>query len=449
MRLEARHDATPRLLPLLAVLLGITPLAHDLTPVALWLDRSADVEGSVQLAGPFAAGAAAWAASRDRRRNMGDLLASTSRNPYLRTLARWLVNVGWMAAFYIALCATYLSITAFQATWGGPDLWPAGAGLVALIVCSAAGFALGLVLRTRFAAPLAAVGTLVVILGVRTAAQSDLQAGIGLLSPVYPGFGLGATVFYAPQPDLSMLKMVCDMGLLAIALGVIAWHFRADRPSIRRAVGILLPAGLIVTAAAVGLDATARSDGHGIVVPAFRDAAADRIIPYTPVCTRTPLPVCVHPAYDGGSELTILATTINKIVAPVLGVPGMPVRAEQLPIGAPEGVQGDPPVLPIQPNTIHGTVLGAPEAQWFAADMALSLFTGTHVNPELATPAQRALAVYLLKQARYGGGGVPADPAVSAAAARFAALTPAARDSWLTIHLAALRAGYLAPADVP
>ena len=276
MRIEVRHDATPLLLPLLAVLLGITPLAHDLTPVALWLDRSADVEGSVQLAGPLAAGAAAWAASRDRRRSMTDVLASTPGNPCRRTLARWLVNAGWMAAFYVALCAVYLSVTAFQATWGGPDLWPAAAGLVALVACSAAGFALGLVLPTRFSAPLAAVGTLAVILGVRTATNSDLQAGIGLLSPVYPAFGADATVFYRPLPDLSMLKLVSDLGLLASALGVIAWHFRADRPSTRRAGVVLLAAGLIVTATAVGLDTTARSDGHGIVVAAFHDAEIGR-----------------------------------------------------------------------------------------------------------------------------------------------------------------------------
>ena len=449
LRIEARRNPAPIVLPLLALLLWITPLARDLTPVALWLDRSSDVEGSIQLIGPFAAGAAAWMASREHRRNMGDLLASTPRNPWARTIATWLVSLGWMAAFYMGLCTAFLSVTATQATWGSPDLWPAIAGLVALITCSAAGFALGLRFSTRFITPLAAIGTLTVILGIRSATQNDHIAGIGLLSPIYPGFGLDASVFYPPQPDLSMLKIVCDLGVLGIALGLTAWYFRADRPSIRRAGSVLLAVGLSFTAVAGGLDATARSDGHGVIVPAFHDAAADHTVPFTPVCRHAPVPVCVHPAYDGGSELKILTTIINKIAAPVLSVPGMPVRATQVPSVAPAGVQGSPPILPIQPFIIHGTSLQPAFAQWFTASMALSLFVPAHTNPEYSTPAQRALALYLLRQAHDNPTGVPQDPAITAAAARFAALAPAARTAWLTTHLRPLRAGHLTSADIP
>ena len=208
LRIEARRNPAPLVLPLLVLLLWLTPLAQNTRPVALWLDRSVDVGASVELLGPFAAAAAAWTASRDHRRKMTDLLASTPRNPYARTLAAWLVSLGWMVAFYVALAAVYLSITATQATWGGPQWWPVIAGLVALIMCSAGGFALGLLLRTRFATPLAAVGTLAVIMGLMSMAVNS-NAAIGLLSPLYPAFGLNALVFYAPQPDLSILKIVC------------------------------------------------------------------------------------------------------------------------------------------------------------------------------------------------------------------------------------------------
>src|SRR5262249_31321969 len=257
--------------------------------------------------GRSAAAAAAWPASGDHRRKMTDLLASTPRNPYLRTLAAWLISLGWMAAFYVALAAAYLSITATQATWGGPQWWPVVAGLVALIMCSAGGFALGLLLRTRFVTPLAAVGTLAMIMGLMSAAVNG-QAAIGLLSPLYPAFGLNATVFYAPQPDLSLLRIVCSWGGLGLALGLATWHSRADRPSVRRAGAALLAAGLAVTATAGGLDATARVGNHGIIVPAFHNAAADQAVPYAPGCTRTPLPVCIHPPYDGGSKLTGLSS---------------------------------------------------------------------------------------------------------------------------------------------
>jgi hypothetical protein len=448
LRIEARRNPTTLVLPLLALLLWLTPLAQNLSPVALWLDRSVDVESTLQLIGPFAAAAAAWTASREHRRRMADLLATTPRNPYLRTLAAWLVSLGWMAAFYVALAAVLLSITATQATWGGPQWWPLADGLVALIMCSAAGFALGLLLRTRFVTPLVAVGTLAVILGTMSTAVNS-NAVVGLLSPIYPAFGLNATVFYAPQPDLSILKIVCYLGVLGLALGLAAWHFHANRPSVRRAGAALLAVGLAVTATAGGLDATARVGNHGVIVPAFHNAAADHAVRYTPVCSHTPLPVCVHPAYDGGSELAVLASLVNKIADPVAGVPGMPVRAEQTPT-APSGVQGDPPVLPIPPFIIHGTSLQpSAAADWIDATIALSLFVPAHVDPGHATPAQRALAVYLLRQAHDNLSGVPRDHAIIAAAARFAALAPAARTAWLTIHLAALRAGHLTPQDIP
>jgi hypothetical protein len=454
LRIEARRNPTPLVLPLLALLLLITPLAQNLTPVALWLDRSVDVEGSIQLIGPFAAAAAAWTASREHRRTMEDQLASTPRNPYLRTLLAWLVSLGWMAAFYVALATAYLSLTATQATWGGPQWWPIIDGLVALIMCSAGGLALGLLWPTRFITPLTAVGTLTVILGIRSAAANNHAAGPGLLSPIYPTFGLNASVFYAPQPDLAILKIVCYLGALGIALALAAWPFRADRPSIRRAGTALLAAGLAATATAGGLDTTARTDSHGVIVPVFHDAAADHAVPYTPVCSHTPLPVCVHPAYDGGSELMILATIINKIAAPLLGAPGMPARAEQVPAGLMSvgGVQGDPPVLPIQPFITHGTSLQPPVfAEFFADSIALSLLIPAHSPVQGATPAQRAVALYLLRQARDPADPrwFPAEPAVAAAAARLMAESPGPRTAWLTTHLAALRAGHLTLTDIP
>jgi hypothetical protein len=251
-----------------------------------------------------------------------------------------------------------------------------------------------------------------------------------------------------------MLKIMCYLGVLGIALGAAAWYFRADRPSLRRAGTALLAAGLALTATAAVLDATARIDSHGVIVPAFHDAAADHAVPYTPVCSRTPLPVCIHPAYDGGSELTVLATIINKITAPVLGIPGMPARAEQVPDAeiALGGVQGDPSILPIQPFIVHGTSLQPAAFQVAFPDyIALSLFVPARSPAERATPAQRALALYLLMQAHDPADPhlLPSDPAVTAAAARFAALSPAARTAWLTTHLAALRAGYLTPEDIP
>ena len=48
-----------------------------------------------------------------------------------------------------------------------------------------------------------------------------------------------------------------------------------------------------------------------------------------------------------------------------------------------------------------------------------------------------------------GPGGGPQSPAMTAAASRFAALSPATRHAWLVTHLAALRAGHITLAQLP
>jgi hypothetical protein len=448
LRIEARRGPTPLILPLLAVLLGITPLARNLTPVALWLDRSVDVEGSVQMIGPFAAGAAAWLASRGARRHMDDLLASTARNPLATAFATWLATVGWMVAFYVALAAAYLGITAGQATWGTPLWWPVITGLVAVVVCSLIGFVVGQWFPSRLTAPLATLVVLAVILGVRSAADTDRVVGIGLLSPIYPTFGLDASVFYQPQPDLAIVRLLLYTGILGITLAAMLWHTRNERPALRPTAVGLLAAGLALTTTAGALDATARNTGTGIVVPAFH--TTDPAIAFTPVCSDTPFPVCVHPAYDGGHELSVLSAVIDPIVAPVRGIPGMPVRAEQTVIGG-FGVRGDPPVLPFDNFIVQGDSIQPPEfEQRFEALMALSLFTNTDIREP--TGVQRALAIYVLQQAhdKLDHSGLdPNEPAVAAAAHRFAELSPTARNAWLATHLAAIRAGHLTVEDLP
>lgn len=86
----------------------------------------------------------------------------------------------------------------------------------------------------------------------------------------------------------------------------------------------------------------------------------------------------------------------------------------------------------------------------FADSIALSLFLPVRTPVQHATPAQRVLALYLLTQAHDATDPhfLPPDPAVTAAAARFAAQSPAARTAWLTVHLAALRAGDITPEDI-
>jgi hypothetical protein len=441
LRIEARHSATPWVLPLLAVLLGITPLARNLTPVALWLDRSVDVAGSVQLVGPFAAGTAAWMASRARRRGMGELLASTPREAWGRVFATWLGSAGWIVAFYVGLCVVFFSLTAGQATWGSLLWWPVVVGLVSTVACSAVGFFVGLRIPSRFTTPLVALGVLAAILGTRSAAAGAHPLGIGLLSPIYPTFGLDASVFYRPLPDLGILQFLLYTGILVLAAGAMGWRKRIGATLMVVGVGLAATAGVLVT--------QVRFEGPSIVV--FHSAS--EAVPYTPVCSDAPLPVCVHPAYTGGHELSVLSTIINDIARPVLGIPGMPVRASQTAGDHTFGVRGDPPTLPFTNFIVHGTTLQPAQFdRIFRADVALSLFVGPQTAPRQATTVQRALALYLVRQSdSTADPGLLSteDPRVTSAASRFAALTSEARTTWLSTHLTAVRAGQSTLPEIP
>ena len=89
------------------------------------------------------------------------------------------------------------------------------------------------------------------------------------------------------------------------------------------------------------LAGTGRLDPHGMIaIPALHNPAHDRPVSYTPTCSDTLIPVCLHPAY------TVYLPSVTAALEPVLGelagLPGAPVRIDQkrraLPAGAGNGV---------------------------------------------------------------------------------------------------------------
>jgi hypothetical protein len=465
VRTEVRRGTLLPLLPVMAALLWLTPIAQHLQPVALWTDRSTDLQSAIQIVGPFTAAVAAWMASREHRHAMTGLLASTPRSPWRRWAVTWAATCGVAVAFYACLGTALFAITSAQATWGHPIVWPVLSGFTALIACSALGFAAGRLAPSRVTTPLTAIGVLAVMAaGPATAVR---HWGLGVLSPMYPSISLNASVFYAVRPDLTYLQVGCYLGLTAAAFGLIVLRGHAGSRAVYRAGAGLAAAGLMTVAATFGLLSTSRHDSHGLVVPLLHDAASDRMIPYTPVCTQSsPLPVCLHPAYARANELAFFDTMVNTIAAPLAGVPGLPTRAAQSPNGDPGSVvaqvTGSPPVLGLPDDIVQGDSIGPAEfTATLRTRIALALVTREGTNPAVRscrcaaataiTPAQQAAALYLLNQARYpaGPGLMSSDPAITAAARGLAALTAAARHTWFTGHIAALRAGTLTLEEMP
>ena len=434
LRIEARRTALLPVLPFSALLLAISPIARHLAPVALWPDRSTDVQGAVQAIGPFVAGVAAWMGHREHRRGLGDLVGSTPRRAWSRWLATWSAVAIWAVLYYAVLVAVIFVVTARQASWGQPVPWPSLSGVASLLACSVVGFVAGVVLPGRFTAPLVAIGLFALM---AAAMQAALDGSVlGRLSPIYPSIGLGASVFYAIRPDLAWAQIACYLGVALLAIGVLAVRGQARRPGVA-----LLAAGLVLVSGATGLALSSRRDAQGVVVPLLRNPVTDASVPYTPVCGGSPVEVCVHPAYSG--ELATLGTFVNRIAAPLAGTPGVPARVDQVPDTQVTDVR-----LTIPNFIVHGDTIEPPDfARALRTRIALALVGSTAGHQPDA--AQQVVASYLVRQAgdTPATGFIPDNPATTAAAARFAALSPDARHAWFAAHYAELRAGI--PVELP
>jgi hypothetical protein len=216
----------------------------------------------------------------------------------------------------------------------------------------------------------------------------------------------------------------------------------------------LLAAGVAASGTAYDLTGTAKLTAAGWDIPALHDAAAGRPVPYTPDCASPGgFRVCVHPAF--GTYLDAAAAALDPVAAEIAGLPGAPVRAEQVPYGPPfysSPITGAPPVYEF---TVTITWVSPAVAGPLVQQELLYDFIGGPATEQSGNlgPAQQAVVSALLTvagvSAQAQGLNGPLTPQVAAAANRFAALSPAVRHAWLAAHLPALRAGHITPAQLP
>ena len=277
---------------------------------------------------------------------------------------------------------------------------------------------------------------------------------------------------------------VALLGVLVLApvFRAVRWDFSAaiDRAGrLLCAAGAALPAvGAAAAVTAFALAGTARLSVSGWDIPALHDAASDQPIPYTPDCAGTSFKVCIHPAFSG--FLPAIAAALEPVAAELRGLPGAPVRAQEVPSGdgmraaqgillpgmTLPGVSGTPPVYHYDGSNgiapFLGSPAGADNAGW-RAGFQQEFLTAYLANPAsfAPTPAQQAVITALMAAAGspvpvFGqadnSSGQPIGPSpaqIGAAATRFGVLSPAARHAWLAIHLPALRAGHITLAQLP
>jgi hypothetical protein len=247
---------------------------------------------------------------------------------------------------------------------------------------------------------------------------------------------------------------------------------------------VVTVAGLALAGTAIGLVDAAHLGPHGVVIPALHDAANDRPISYTPVCSRAAsVPVCVNPAYQSGlASLTIALTPVLREWA---ALPGVPDRAVQTPAvydpanggdGQIVTISGRPPVLgiPLGAVGINGSfgwtgrqvgdelrllaehaLVGAGNSQGTQAQQAVeaAMLQGIGVpfsqQPGLLSSTGLPIWARPAPDPHHADGPPPATGPVYGAARRFAALPSATQHAWLAAHLAALRSGQLTLAQLP
>jgi hypothetical protein len=479
LRLELRHNAMLWMLPVVIALFWLTTYRKTMAMPPLWNLRAASMQLGVLVTFVCpVAGAAAWMGSREARRRTADLVTITARPRWARQLATWAATTGWAMVGYLGCVGVLYGVTAQQAAWGGPLWWPAAVGAASLPALSALGFAAGTLVPSRFTAPLVALAAFFV-LALSTelihGSQSYWQISPLVTGPWEIGSDAGTATFYPYLPDLAIAQVMFLIGLTVAVLGALALPRGSGGRSLRAAAAAVTGAGLLAAGTAVGLAGTGKLDDHGMIaIPALHNAASDRPIRFTPVCSHTVIPVCLNPAY--ASYLAPTAAALKPVLTEMAGLPGAPARVSQGAATYKQGAgnnvgiglagpttSGTPPVYHmLLPDQLLGPILTTSE---FASEVRSTI--GPDIVAQVigdgpgASQAQHAVAAALMMAAGLPvHGPAPRTPVTAnsrlesgtpafAAAQRFAALPAPARHAWLMRHLAELRAGQITLAQLP
>ncbi len=429
LRIEARRNLGLWLFPFVVVMIWYLAAQGRAEGIWLWPDVSLSIESTLAVVGPLAAGLAAWTASRNRRRGIEELLATTPRPAAIRDFTAWAAAATWFVLTYAA-AAGFIHLLAYRdGAWGSPVLWPVLVGFLALITHSALGYTIGCYLPSGFTAPLVAV-----LLFLLQAAPVYFEGSIHHLTPL--GDGLTRSVFHGVLPNLFVGQAMWLLGLAGAALATVAIKHRLSAASL----SLIL---VMVVVAALG--AVLLLEKPPWASPAQMEAAT---IPYDPVCVREEIPVCVHPAYE--ELLPETATVVGEIAGPLAGVPGAPTRAEQI-----HSTFARPESDGVLSFFLHdrrslGDVLASEVAGELAGHQAPAAFRRNGGAPD---DARAAIQAWLLRQAgrnsEYAIFSGENPEAIAAASQRFAELTPEEREKWLHKNYTDLRAGKLTLEDLP
>lgn len=429
--------------------------------VVLWHRMSIVTFQSYVIIGPLTAGLGAWLAGRDRRRRTGGLIETAPTRPYRRDLLLLTAAAAWGIVAYVVVAVWFLGRAVLFATWGGPALSWLAIGALAIMFHAALGLVIGRVIRGRFAALVAVALPIAFAIGAdtyRRTTEVDLGGDIGwvtnseqplrVLSPfsLSLSFGQDAGIvkFGDGQSHDSLLWLAGLLGVTLAATGLL--HRR------RSLIGM---AGLGVSLIVATLGAQSLlgvSDWYG--------DGESPVLPFEWSCrTGSGIEVCLHPAYE--ARLDDVTATMGKLVAPVAGLPGVPVTWQQsLPTGDSRGKTvgvglihsfDDYTLVSSLADVLFITDHRERNASQFLVITALAEEAG--VSDQWDWPYGWPSEVTITEGEGFHGpdeGELAVfEPRFDAAVDRFVALGPEQQRAWLETNWDALRAGELTLEDMP
>lgn len=390
--------------------LGIFAAEHDIpSGAAIWPVVMSALGISVELMGPFAAGAAAYAGSRSRRRGTDTMESLASRSTLAPGLVELFALLAWVLVAFLVVLAVVFIPAARSATWSGPDPTRTIAAGLGLLLEVAVGFAAGRVVPRRFT-PLAVAVVIYAVVAYNVSIRSGFQWA--LLTPVnlqqYDQFDrlnhavpVGQTLWY--------------IGLAIVAVS--AWGLRRDRTP---AVIIAAIAGfaLSVSGGAVLIAQHGRSNQPGVTV--------------TWSCAGSTPQICIHPALSPARAE--LDTAFAPIVDRLRGTPFAITRIEQRPRGIGSTPTPGAVAFALDDPSTAAVQLASQDVAVNSLGFGDSCFSDTGAKPGYYL-SQLIAAWVAGKPALF----VPGSPAETRAQTWFDKLTDAQKRSWLATHDATIR----------
>lgn len=318
---------SPAIFTALAIAAVTAWLIWDQLPVGVvrWREVSDFSSHAMLPASGIAAAIAAFLAGRDQRLRLEDQLAQTSLGTPRRDVVAMFAAVAWCLIGYLVIVAGFFLYAAREATWGGPAWALVGLTAVTIVLGISLGWLVGVIFRNRFS-PLIAF---VLMIGLNAAYSLTADLRRTPIQQIDGGtsFSIHESRIRVLSPyelldlhDLGFIMIPAFAWILGISvlLASAAWWYR------HRRIASLVSLSVAAMVSGVSAADLLANDPH--TGPAHWRTARAYVEPVCETRLQGAISVCLHP--EDTVLLDDVAGTVERLMSPLAGIPGVPVRFE-------------------------------------------------------------------------------------------------------------------------